>query len=72
MKNEKLNSFTVGINKIALSSNDDKWMQPIDLLESCIWNKQSIKSGKEKIERYNIIQRCLTCKKCHNRRHTGT
>ena len=47
-------------------------MQPIDLLESCIWNKQSIKSGKEKIERYNIIQRCLTCKKCHNRRHTGT
>ena len=28
-----------GIDKVALSSNDDKRMQSIDPIETCIWNK---------------------------------
>ena len=31
--------FTEEINKIALSSNNDKRMQSIDSIETCIWNK---------------------------------
>ena len=42
-KCERHNVFTKVINKIALSSNDDKRMPLIDLTV-CIWNKQ----------RYNI------------------
>ena len=37
---EKQSVFTEEINKIALSSNDDKRMQSIDSVESCLWNKQ--------------------------------
>ena len=36
-KNEKRNVFTEEINKIALSSNDYKRMQSIDI---CAWNQQ--------------------------------
>ena len=32
--------FTEEINMIALSSNDDKRMQAINSIETCIWNKQ--------------------------------
>ena len=39
-KNERLNVFTEEINKIALSSNDDKRIQSIDLIETLIWNKK--------------------------------
>ena len=45
-KREKHNIFTEEINKIALSSNDDKRMQSIDSIEIWIWNKQ--KSSKRK------------------------
>ena len=40
-KSESNNVFTEEINKIALSSNDDKRMQSIDSkIKICIWNKQ--------------------------------
>ena len=38
-KSEKYNAFAEEINKIALSSNDNKRMQSIDLIETCIWNE---------------------------------
>ena len=34
LKSERYNVFTKEINKIALSSNDDKRIQTIDLLET--------------------------------------
>ena len=39
-KSERHNNFTEEINKTALSSNDDKRIQSIDSIETCIWNKQ--------------------------------
>ena len=39
-KSERDNVFTEEINKIALSWNDDKRMQPIDLVETCIRNEE--------------------------------
>ena len=33
-------AFTEEINKIALSSNDDKRIQSIASIETCIWIKQ--------------------------------
>ena len=35
-KSEKHNVFTEEINKIALNSNDDKSMQPINSVEMCL------------------------------------
>ena len=40
VKSERHNVFTEKINKMALSSNDDKRIQSIDLIETCIWNEQ--------------------------------
>ena len=37
-KNEEQNVFTEEINKIALSSNDDKRMQSIDLIETYVYD----------------------------------
>ena len=39
-RSEKHNVFTEEIIKVALSSNDDKQIQSIDLIETCIWNEQ--------------------------------
>ena len=39
-KSERHNAFTEEVNKIALSSNDDKKMQLIDATETCTWSKQ--------------------------------
>ena len=39
-KIERHNTFNEEINKIALSSNDDKRMQSINWIETCIWNRQ--------------------------------
>ena len=39
-KCERHNVLTEEINKIALSSNDDKRIQSIDSMETCLWNKQ--------------------------------
>ena len=36
-KSETYNIFTEEINKIVLSSNDDKKMQSIDLIETCTY-----------------------------------
>ena len=33
-------SILKGTNKIALSSNDNKRMQSIDSIETCIWSKK--------------------------------
>ena len=38
-KSEKHNVFTEEINKIALSSNDDKIIQSIDSIETCTLNE---------------------------------
>ena len=37
---QRFNVFTEGINKIALSSNDDKRIQSFDSIETCTWNEQ--------------------------------
>ena len=39
-KSERHNVFTEDINKMSLSSNDDKRMQSIDSIETCICNEQ--------------------------------
>ena len=38
-RSEKHNVFPGEINKITLSSNDDKRIQSIDSIETCIWNE---------------------------------
>ena len=57
-KNERLNVFTEKINKIALSSSDDKRMQSIDLVESYAYGRsKDLVSDKEKIKFNNITER---------------
>ena len=55
-KSERYNVFTEEINRILLISNDDKRMQSIDLMKTCIWNKQRLASEKEKNKFNNIIK----------------
>ena len=57
-KSERHNVFTEEINKIALSSNDDKRMQSIDSIEkyACGTSKDLV-SDKEVIKCNNIITR---------------
>ena len=60
-KSERHNVFTEVINKIALSSNDDKRMQSIDLTETYAYGmSKDVICVKEKLKPYNIVQRCLT------------
>ena len=54
-KSERHNAFTQEINKIPLSSNDNKRIQSIDLLETYETRRDLI-SKKEKIKRNNIIK----------------
>ena len=50
--------FTEEINKIALSSNDDKRMQSIDLIETYAYGmSKDLVSEKEETECNNIIKR---------------
>ena len=57
-RSEKHNVFTEEINKIALSSNDDKRMQSIDLIETYICGtSKDLVSEKEEIKCNNIIKR---------------
>ena len=57
-KNERHTIFTKEINKIALSSNDDKRMQSIDPIEAYPYetSKETV-SDKEEIKYNNIIKR---------------
>ena len=55
-KSEGYNVFAEVINKITLSSNDDKRMQSIDLIETYAYGtSKNLIWKKEKIERNNII-----------------
>ena len=56
-KSERHNVFTEEINKIALSSNDDKRMQSIDSIETYSYrtNKYLV-CKKEEIKSSNIIK----------------
>ena len=57
-KSEKHNVFTEEINKIALSSNDDKRMQSIDSIETNAYGmSKDLVSEKEEIICNNIIKR---------------
>ena len=57
-KSEKNNVFTEEINKVALSSNDDKRMKSIDSIETYLYvMSKDIVGEKEEIKCNNIIKR---------------
>ena len=57
-KGERHNFFTEEINKIALSSNEDKRMQSIDLIETFAYGmSKGLVSEKNEIKCNNIIKR---------------
>ena len=57
LKRERHNVFTEEINKIALSSNDDKRMQSIDSIETYGYGtSKDLVSKKEEIECNNLIK----------------
>ena len=56
-KSEKHNVFTEGIDKIALNSNDDRQMRPIDSIDRYAYGtSKDLICKKEKIKRNNIIK----------------
>ena len=58
LKNERHNVFTEEINKIALSSNDNKRMQSPDSIDTYAYGtSKDLVSEKEEIKCKNIIQR---------------
>ena len=75
MKSERHNLFTELINKIAWSSNDDKRMQSIDLIETyayrmskdLMWKKENTKRDNI-IGQYGSVQLWLHYKGRHKRR----
>ena len=57
-KIESHNVFTEETNKVALSSNDDKRMQSIDLIQTYPYGtSKDLVSEKEEIKNNNIIKR---------------
>ena len=51
------NGFTEEINKIVLSSNDDKIMQTIDSIETYVYEiNRNLVCKREEIKCYNIIK----------------
>ena len=59
LKSERHNIFTEEINKIALSSNDDKRMQSIDSIQTSAYGtSKDLVSEKEEIKCSNIKNRC--------------
>ena len=57
LKSEKHNVFIEEINKIALSSNDDKIIQSIDSVETYAYRlSKDLIWKREKIKRINIIK----------------
>ena len=58
MKEKGIMSFTEEINKIALSSNDDKRMQSIDSIKTYAYGaSKDLVSEKEDIKYNNIMKR---------------
>ena len=56
-RNERHNVFTEEINKIVLSSNDDKRMQSIDSIETYAYGtSKNLVCEKEEIKFSNIIK----------------
>ena len=56
-KSERHNVFTEEINKIALSSNDNKKRQSIDLIETyACWTSKDLVSEKKEIQCNHIIK----------------
>ena len=56
-KSEKHNVFTEEINKIALSSNDDRRIQSIDSIETYVFGtRKDLVSDKEGIRYNNMIK----------------
>ena len=56
-KSERHNVFTEKINKIALSSNDDKTMQSIDSIKTYVYGtSKDLISEKEEIKCNNILK----------------
>ena len=53
---EKHNVFTVKVNNIALSANNDKRIQSIDSVETFIWNKQRNNTQKKEMKCNNMIK----------------
>ena len=59
LKSERHNIFTEEINKIPLSSNDDKRMQSIDSIQTSAYGtSKDLVSEKEEIKCSNIKKRC--------------
>ena len=56
-RSERHNVFTEGINKIALSSNDDKIVQSIDLIETYLYRTSKDLVSKKKIKCNITIKR---------------
>ena len=57
-KRERRNVFTEEINKIALSSNDDKRMQSVDSIETYAYGtNKDLVIDKEEIKCNSIIKR---------------
>ena len=74
-KFERYNIFTQEINKINLSSNNDKRMQSIDSIETYAYGMSKFLAiRKEEIKLSNIIKRCINdqlwwrCKRKHKKR----
>ena len=58
-KSENDNVFTEEINSFTLTSNDDKSVQSIDLIETYAYEKsKDLLSEKEEIKCSNIIKQC--------------
>ena len=56
-KSEKHNVFTEGISKIALNSNNDRPMRPIDSIDRYAYGtSKDLICKKEKIKRNNIMK----------------
>ena len=60
-RTKKHNEFTEEVNKVALSANDDKRIQSIDLIETYTYDtRKHLVSKKEEAKCNNIIKQYKT------------